>query len=141
MPTDDHVHSHGFDGHGSVDEGFAFGEAAGAGGEVDGVSPQTSGGKAEAGAGAGGVFEEEVGDNESFEEVEPLATAVGGLMERVSEVEDCVELVCREFFELQQMLLPPGAGTSEFCEFQRHAAILEEKEWENVAVGEFIPAG
>ena len=129
VAADNQIDAHGFDSHRGVDEGFAFGKAAGAGGKVDGVGTQPTGSQTEAGAGASGVFEKQVGDDDAFECVESIATAAGGVVKRIGEFEHGIELGGREFFELQQMLQAPGAGSIEVCKFQRHAAILKQKLW------------
>ena len=63
MPADNQIHSHRLDRQRCVDECLALGQAAGTRRKVDCVRSQSPGGKAEAGSGAGRVFEEQIRDD------------------------------------------------------------------------------
>lgn len=109
--SDDHlIDAHGLDGEGRVDEGFAFGEAAAGGGEVDRIGAEAFGSEAEAGSGSGGGFEEQVGDDGSAEVVGFWFAAIGPLLELGGAVENAGDFLGGEFFEGEQMASGPEVG-------------------------------
>jgi hypothetical protein len=140
VSADDQINAHGLNSPGCIDEGFALGEAAGAGRKINGVCPKTLCRQTETGAGPGGVFEEQVGNDSAFEQIDSVAAAVRGDAEQVSNVKDGSELGCGEFFQLQQMLMPPRTSGGEVCKFHRDTGFFRV-EIGTVLFREFIPTG
>jgi succinate dehydrogenase/fumarate reductase flavoprotein subunit len=78
MATDHHVDAHGLNRQRSVDECLAFGQAAGTGRKVDRIRAKSASGEAKTGTSSGGVFEEQISNDDAFQHIQSLSSAEGG---------------------------------------------------------------
>src|SRR5205814_6592292 len=108
VADDNHVYAHRLDVLGRVDERLALADARPAGREVDRVGPESAGGQAEAGAGAGGRFIEDVGDDLALEVVAFRRAALADADVAVRPVEDQFDLAAGKVFQAEQMFAGPG---------------------------------
>ncbi len=99
---DNRVRAHGGEGIQSVDQGLAFGDAGGLGGDRYGVRAEALGGDFETGAGARGGFEEQVHHHASAQQIE-LAEALTWLGLKIARaIEDGLNLFPRQIVNAQQ---------------------------------------
>ena len=102
------VDLHRLDGAGGVGEALPLLRAGGRAGQVDGVGRQPLGGQLEAGAGAGGRLEEQVGDGLALQRRDLLDLARGDLLERVGGIEQQLDLLARQVLQGEQVLARPA---------------------------------
>lgn len=119
MATDHHVDSHCLDRQRGVDECLAFGQAAGAGRKVDRIRAKSASGEAETSASSGGVFEEQIGNDDAFQHVQSLSSAEGGSIIVFREIQNGGQLFGRQSLQPQQVPLTPRPAYRKIIEYHQ----------------------